>query len=350
LRAILTNPSIIKIGHSIRQTLETIAEAFSLPEINKIVKAKNAPILELGKYAKLKGVVDDPTVSLHALAGAVLRNSFSIPHFSPYPWSNSTSSVQDEFLFKEVDCLWQISLSLHCRDSLGLPLQPAQAQTHGQLVTLVHGCKPVAEGSIVGHHPGYLDAVMDDEGHTKRINISASRSLIEISKVCEFDFSSCHLNQYIFKVLVPGALHSLHQNTVEWIAAHGAKAVVTTSQLHTRGDVPPIPSNSLARMYAVPAPLIPSPEEEDFSLTYTSSDSNVLEFEHWSEGMEAMEDDDNSSDDGSEPDEDHYGQFSFKVAPVHSFSFSIFFPVKSLYRIPIQWRILKKCVVLSLRR
>jgi hypothetical protein len=103
-------------------------------------------------------------------------------------------------------------------------------------------------------------------------------------------------------------------------------------------------------MYAVPAPLIPSPSEEDFSLTYTSSDSNVLEFEHWSEGMEAMEDDDNSSDDGSEPDEDHYGQFSFKVAPVHSFSFSIFFPVKSLYRIPIQWRILKKCVVLSLRR
>ncbi|KAJ7673572.1 hypothetical protein B0H14DRAFT_3687689 [Mycena olivaceomarginata] len=150
LRAILTNPSIIKIGHSIRQTLETIAEAFSLPEINKIVKAKNAPILELGKYAKLKGVVDDPTVSLHALAGAILRNSFSIPHFSPYPWSNSTSSVQDEFLFKEVDCLWQISLSLHCRDSLGLPLQPAQAQTHGQLSTLVHGCKPVAEGSIVG--------------------------------------------------------------------------------------------------------------------------------------------------------------------------------------------------------
>ncbi|KAJ7889507.1 hypothetical protein B0H14DRAFT_3709849 [Mycena olivaceomarginata] len=183
LRAILTNPSIIKIGHSICQTLETIAEAFSLPEINKIVKAKNAPILKLGKYAKLKGVVDDPTVSLHALAGAVLRNSFLIPHFSPYPWSHSTSLVQDEFLFKEVDCLWQISLSLHCRNSLGLPLQPAQAQTHGQLVTLVHGCKPVAEGSIVGHHPGYLDAVMDDEGHTKRINISASRSLIEISKV-----------------------------------------------------------------------------------------------------------------------------------------------------------------------
>ncbi|KAJ7813617.1 hypothetical protein B0H14DRAFT_3149769 [Mycena olivaceomarginata] len=110
LRAILTNPSIIKIGHSIRQTLETIAKAFSLPEINKIVKAKNAPILELGKYAKLKGVVDGPTVSLHALAGAVLHNSFSIPHFPP-----------------------------------------------------IH--------------------VMDDKGHTKRINISASRSLIEISEV-----------------------------------------------------------------------------------------------------------------------------------------------------------------------
>lgn len=59
---------------------------------------------------------------------------------------------------------------------------------HGQLVTLVHGCKSVAEGSIIGHHIGYLDVIMDDEGRTKRINVSATRSLVEISKVHIFIF------------------------------------------------------------------------------------------------------------------------------------------------------------------
>ncbi|KAJ6607327.1 hypothetical protein B0H10DRAFT_2072345, partial [Mycena sp. CBHHK59/15] len=56
LRAILTNPTIIKIGHSIRENLQIISDAFSLPEIATLAKAKNAPILDLGKYAKLKAV------------------------------------------------------------------------------------------------------------------------------------------------------------------------------------------------------------------------------------------------------------------------------------------------------
>ncbi|KAJ7475335.1 hypothetical protein B0H11DRAFT_2235618 [Mycena galericulata] len=196
LRAILTNPSIIKIGHSIRQTLQTISQVFSLAEIVDLLKARNPPILDLGRYAKLKGVVEDPSVSLSALAGVVLKNSFSAPRFL-HPWS-STTSLQNEFLRSEIDCQWQIYLSLRSRDSFGLPLQPVQATTHGQLVSLVQGCKPVAEGSIVAQHNGYLDAVMDAQAHTKRINISPSRSLIRISKV-----------------LVPGALHSLHGQTME---------------------------------------------------------------------------------------------------------------------------------------
>lgn len=167
LRAILTNPSIIKIGHSICQTLQTISEAFSLPEIETISKAKNAPILELGKYAKLKGVIEDPSISLHALAGVVLQTSFSFPGFPANAWSGATSVEQTEFLVKEIDCQWQIYLSLYHRDSLGLPLQPIQAETDGQLVTLVQGCKPIAEGSIIGNHPGYLHAIMDDQNHTK---------------------------------------------------------------------------------------------------------------------------------------------------------------------------------------
>ncbi|KAJ7772000.1 hypothetical protein DFH07DRAFT_937710 [Mycena maculata] len=272
LRAILTNPSIIKIGYSIRQTLQTISQVFSLNEVVDLLKARNPPILDLGKYAKLKGVVEDPSVSLPALAGS-------------------------EFLRSEIDCQWQIYLSLRSRDSLGLPLQPVQATTHGQLVTLVQGCKPVAEGSIVAQHNGYLEAVMDAEAHTKRINISPSRSLIQISKV-----------------LVPGALHSLHGQTMEWIFNHGAHAVVTTSQLHTRGETAPIPTDTMARVFSVPAPA-PCLDDTEFSITYESSpaqSANPVEFEHWSESM-LSDDSGDESDDESESGDDRYGRLIFEV-------------------------------------
>ncbi|KAJ7846209.1 hypothetical protein B0H14DRAFT_3681514 [Mycena olivaceomarginata] len=247
LRAILTNPSIIKIGHSIRPALQIISQVFSLKEIDNILKARTAPILDLGKYAKLKGVLEDTSASLPALAGIILKKLFSPPLFSPYPWSSSTTLSQNDYLFSEVDCQWQIFLSLLSRNSLGLPLQPIQAQTHGQLVSLDLGCQPIAEGSIVAQHIGFLDAVMDGQGHTKRINVSSSRSLIRVSKV-----------------LVPGALHALHGQTMEWIFNHGAYAVVTTSQLHTRGETPPIPSATLSRAFAVPA--APPSLEDDTEL------------------------------------------------------------------------------------
>ncbi|KAJ7676169.1 hypothetical protein B0H17DRAFT_1140033 [Mycena rosella] len=154
LRSLLTNLSIIKVGYSIRQTLQTISTVFSIPEIEEALKIKSPPILDMGKYAKLKGVVDEPSVLLHALAGAVLKKNFSIPAPCKYPWA----------------------LTLGAK----VKAPERQAKTHGQLVTLVQGCKPIAEGSIIGHHSGYLDTTMDDIGQTKRINVSASRSLVEI--------------------------------------------------------------------------------------------------------------------------------------------------------------------------
>jgi hypothetical protein len=107
-----------------------------------------------------------------------------------FPSSVAASAAQNQVLCDEIDCQWQIFISLLQCDSIGIPLQQKQAETDGQLVTLVQGCKPVAEGCIIGRHIGYLDAVMDDAGHTKRINVSASRSLIQISKVCTHDYSS----------------------------------------------------------------------------------------------------------------------------------------------------------------
>jgi hypothetical protein len=182
LRAILTNPAIVKIGHAVRESLQTISDAFSLPEIGRLARAKNAPILDLGKYAKLKAVVEDPSLPLQALSGLVLRKSFTFPYHLSYPWL-LPDSERNDLLFREIDCQWQIYIALSCLDSLRLPLQPTQAVTHGQRITLVQACEPVAEGWIVGHHPGFLDAIMDNQGHTKRINVSASRSLIQISKV-----------------------------------------------------------------------------------------------------------------------------------------------------------------------
>ncbi|KAJ6610745.1 hypothetical protein B0H10DRAFT_2224787 [Mycena sp. CBHHK59/15] len=243
LRAILTNTSIIKIGHDIRQTLRTISQACSLPEIEKAVNSNNPPILDIGKYAKLKGLVDTPAASFHDLAGIVLQKCFIIPNSSPSPWS----SPAREFLFAEIDCLWKIFTSLSDCDSVGLPLQPIQAKSHGQLVTLVQACKPIAEDSIIGHHDGYLDVTMDDEGHTKRINVSSSRSLIKLSKV-----------------LVPGAIHSLHKQTIEWM-----------------GETAPTPVVAPEPAFAVPAPVIPSDTKAEFSL----SDPHTIALEHWSGGM-----------------------------------------------------------------
>lgn len=90
------------------------------------------------------------------------------------------------------------------------------------------------------------------------------------------------------QVLVPGALHSLHGQTMEWIFNHGAHAVVTTSQLHTRCETPPVPAGTLSHAFAVPAPPPSLDNDADFTITYESSSSqssNPLEFEHWSEDM-----------------------------------------------------------------
>ncbi|KAJ7151286.1 hypothetical protein C8R43DRAFT_951101 [Mycena crocata] len=292
LQSILTNPAIVKIGYSIRQTLQTIFEVFGLPGL----KARDAPILDLGKYAKLKGVLEDPSASLHAIAGTVLEKSFLVPHISGYPWSATPSPDQIDFLFSEIDCQWQIFVSLRQRDSVGIPLLPGQAATDGQLVTLIHGCKPVAEGTIIGHHPGYLEAPMDAAGNPKRLNISFSRSLIAISKASS-------------SVLVPTAIHSLHGQTLEWIFNHGARAVVTTSQLHTRGIVAPVVINAVARAFSVPAPPSSFEDGVEFSLT-TCQNSTPLEFEHWSETT-ADESGDDSDESELDSDEDPYSQLVF---------------------------------------
>ncbi|KAJ7797062.1 hypothetical protein B0H14DRAFT_3887296 [Mycena olivaceomarginata] len=174
----------------------------------------------------------------------------------------------------------------------------------------LQACKPVAEGSLA-EHPGYLYAVMDDNGTTKKINVTPSRSVVLISKV-----------------LVPGAIHRLHGQTMEWIFTHGAEAVVSTSQLLTRGKRPPISSGIISRAFGAPAPpnlsenvpaFIPSPPE--------------LHFEHWTENT--AEEFDNDSDDESDDndtfefDEDSYPDQDFDEVPDidEEYLFNTFKPV-----------------------
>ncbi|KAJ7872089.1 hypothetical protein B0H13DRAFT_2280300 [Mycena leptocephala] len=240
LRAILTNPAIVKIDHAYVRASNTISDAFSLPEIGRLARAKNAPILDLGKYAKLKAVVEDPLLPLQALSGLVLRKSFTFPYHLSYPWLLPTQSGMIYYFAR---------------------LTPTQAVTHGQRITLVQACKPVAEGWIVGHHPGFLDAIMDNQGHTKRIN-----------------------------VLVPGSIHKLHNQTIEWMFTHGAQAVVNTSQLHTRGETPPVASHIVSRAFTAPAPPDLSQDIPEFTPSIT------FEFENLTEDMADVFMDENVSE------------------------------------------------------
>jgi len=208
----LTNPSIIKLGFQVKQCLSDIAASFNDPELRASLRS-NPALLDLGQHAKLKGVVSNPMTSLDALAGTVLKRAFAPPSV-PEHWDSVADTVIVEQLHCEVDCIWQIYICLSTRNSVGLPLVPSQTQLHDHPITLFQGDKPVAEGTLIWPHAGFLEAIDDDKGTKCPVNITAKRSLIELTQV-----------------LVPGAIHTLHAQCIQWIYDHGRKAVVTTSTL-----------------------------------------------------------------------------------------------------------------------
>ena len=250
LRAILTTPPIIKVGVQVKKGLLDSAAAFSDSEVKAAAKSNPAPIIELGQQAKLKGVVTDASLSLHGLVGTVLKKSFTPP-----PLDLTMSWGPDDYtsrLHDQVDSIWQVYASLASQNSVGLCLSKCQEKTHGQLITLCHGDKPVAEGSLVWPHSQFIDAVNNDEGHQSHIKITPSCSLIQITKV-----------------LVPGAIHSIHAQCIEWIFKHSGQAVVTTSTLYTRRVIPPDNSSLplfTTQEFATPMP--PPPQSIFENLEY----------------------------------------------------------------------------------
>jgi hypothetical protein len=278
LRAILTNSSIIKLGYHIQQVLQDIGTSYNDREILRAAKS-NASLIDISQYAKLKGVISDATsVSLQYLVGSILKKYF-IP--LKFPVSDTCQWGPPEYtrsLHCNIEAMWQVYLSLSRKNSVGLPLVPFQTSSNGLLVTLYHSQKPVADGCLIWPHDGFIEAIDDDTGSCRRINITATRSLIQLTHI-----------------ITPAAIHAIHAQSIQWIFDHGGLTVVTTSTLRTRNAIPPLSSSEPTIVQAFAFPLSPTPPKsltgsENFMVSHPleenciSMDGNV--------GLDTAEDDD----------------------------------------------------------
>ncbi|KAJ7199194.1 hypothetical protein GGX14DRAFT_401499 [Mycena pura] len=209
LRALLTTPTIIKIGCGLRRALSTLATVYDDAELRKTSTARGNTLLELGLHAKLKGAITTPTQTLHALVGIVLEHSFTpILHGNLTNMSDCSAKLHDE-----VEAIWQTYRKLAPRNSVGLPLSSEEARQDGRLVTVVHGNKAVAEGVIIGQHAGFLKVwqppIGNKAAYDQVINVTPSRTLVSITKV-----------------ITPNSIHRLHAQPIQYINEHhGGKMV-----------------------------------------------------------------------------------------------------------------------------
>ena len=264
LWAILTNSSIIKVGYHIQEVLQNIGTTYNDSEILQAAKS-NASLIGLSQYAKLKGVVSDPiSTSFQCLVGAIMKKYFTPPTL---PISDLWGPPEfTKSLHCNIEAIWQIYLSLSSKDLVGLPLVPFQTSSNGLLVTLYHSQKAVAEGYLVWPHDGFIEAIDNDMGSHRWINITATRSLIQLTHV-----------------ITPASIHALHAQSIQWIFDHGRLAVVTTSTLQTCNTISPLSSSSIAWAFAFPLSSDPGSltpneftislplEEDQFQLSGTST-------------------------------------------------------------------------------
>jgi hypothetical protein len=210
-------------------------------------------------------ISDAISTSLQSLVGIILKKYFTPPIF---PTSDLWGPPEyTRSLHRNIEAIWQVYLSLSSKDSVGLPLVPYQISSNGLLVTLYHSQKAVAEGCLVWPHNGFIEAINDTTGSCRRINITATRSLIQLTHV-----------------ITPGSIHALHAQSIQWIFDHGGLAVVTTSTLRTRNVIPPLSSSSIPRAFAFP--LLPN--------SYTLESSNEFSVSLPLEGNQTQLTDENS--------------------------------------------------------
>ncbi|KAJ3718540.1 hypothetical protein C8R42DRAFT_644315 [Lentinula raphanica] len=275
LRSVLTSSRIIKLGHGILESILCIAAFLDMPDL-KSIASHDGPFLDLGRLAKVKGVIQDAYVSLDSLTRAVLKKA--LPQISDIslPASLLGSSHWSRTSALHVDVMWQTYLSLIQCKSVGLRLHPSE--THpGQLVTLAAACKEVAEGIILDHD-GKVDVIMDENGNTTQLKITPAYTLVQINKV-----------------LVPGAILAKHKQTVQWIFEHGQKAVVQTRTLCSRSAIPPLPIDSVSSsILGIPAPT--SSAEPESIMTIGPSQSLL------DQSLTVSDEDDLQEDPSTSPD------------------------------------------------
>jgi hypothetical protein len=229
LLALLTNKHIVKIGRQIRQSMRSISTAWSIPSL---AATDSSSVIDLAHIAKIKGAVSDATSSLPILAGTVLKKSSpDLVGLSTLNWSGETQEDNVKKLAQEVDCVSQIYTHLMKMDSVGLPLQPAQICA-GQLIMLVIGKAPLAEGELVTHNgswPSPLDGV--------EMKITSAYAVIRLTKL-----------------LVPGHCIAKHSQTLQWLLDHGGHAIVQIRTLRSRALIAPHPSENDTSL-GTPAPM-----------------------------------------------------------------------------------------------
>ncbi|KAF8188816.1 hypothetical protein K438DRAFT_1764075 [Mycena galopus ATCC 62051] len=254
-----------------------ISEAWSIPHLAVV---DSACIIDLAHIAKIKGLVSDTAGSLRTLAGIVLKQS--LPELLMPDTTGELTNDHVTKLAQQADCVRQIYEQLMKLDSVGLPLQPAQICA-GQLVTLVIGKAPLAEGKLVAHN-GYWLSPTDNN---TPIKITNAYCVIKLTKL-----------------LVPGHLVAKHSQTLQWLMDNGEHAIVQVRTLRSRSATQPHPSD-IDLSLGNPAPMnLPSsefsPEQLPPNPETASRDPNMDSFDTDSIYSNSHDDPDSLENDGPE--------------------------------------------------
>ncbi|KAJ7356836.1 hypothetical protein DFH08DRAFT_1048015 [Mycena albidolilacea] len=207
LLSLLINKHIVKIGHQIRQSMQSISAAWSMPSAAFI---DSASVIDLSHVAKVKGAVSD---------------------------ANNVKEDDIKKLAEEVNCVSHIYETLMKLDSVGLPLQPSQVHA-GQLVTLVIGKAPLAEGELVAHN-----GTWPSPSGGGSMKVTPAYTVIKLTNV-----------------LLPGHVVAKHSQTLKWLVDNGGHAIVQIRTLRSRSLTPPHPSDYDPSL-GVPAPMNPTSSE-----------------------------------------------------------------------------------------
>lgn len=179
LVSVLLSPRIIKIGRNVGGDFAKLHRDFQ--QFNESSAKKS--IIELGKLARIKGVVSTATASLAAITAAVFKQSLcKDQRYSE--WSCQTlTSAQLEYAALDAHIALQIFSSLREENSI---LQPVTTSMPSDtLVTFLDITKKraVAVGELVERPGSFTIYHPDHPANSRTYTLTDSRSLVKITNV-----------------------------------------------------------------------------------------------------------------------------------------------------------------------